>query len=97
MEAVASEFFPLGLRPDQDLADGQAALAWSEGDRFYFFSDGYSECENEAGEPFGEAAMVNLLTAGGNEPDLREVWQAVARHLGSEDFRDDLTLVELRP
>ena len=97
VEAVASEFFPLGLRPDQDLADGQAALAWSEGDRFYLFSDGYSECENEAGEPFGEAAMVNLLTAGGNEPDLREVWQAVARHLGSEDFRDDLTLVELRP
>jgi len=97
VEPVSSEFFPLGLRPFQDFTQDLATLAWREGDRFYLFSDGLSECENPQGEAFGEEAVIALLTAPGEAPDLQEVWHAVARHLGSEDFRDDLTLVEIRP
>lgn len=97
VEPVTSEFFPLGLRPAQDFRQDLAALAWAPGDRFFLFSDGLSECENPQGQAFGEEAVIALLTVPGDAPDLQAVWQAAACHLGSEDFRDDLTLVEIQP
>lgn len=70
---------PVGLFPQSEYQSCEFSLA--PGERLYLYSDGISECENRAGELYGETRLQQLLT----EHRLlatAAVFQRVERELG---------------
>ncbi|MBI2832814.1 MAG: PP2C family protein-serine/threonine phosphatase [Acidobacteria bacterium] len=69
-------------------------------DLLVLYSDGITEAENPAGQPFDEAGLDGLLGSVGSL-GLRDiataVLDAVQKHAQDTRFADDLTLVLLRP
>ncbi|WP_265341094.1 PP2C family protein-serine/threonine phosphatase [Serratia marcescens] len=96
---------PVGLFPQSDYQSCEFSLA--PGDRLYLYSDGVSECENRAGELYGETRLQQLLI----EQRLRarsEIFQCVERELVNWSrpeadalteygrfFNDDISLVAI--
>jgi sigma-B regulation protein RsbU (phosphoserine phosphatase) len=68
------------------------------GDRVFFYTDGIVECENAAGEPYGEDRFLQQLQHARHLP-LEGVCEQVMRSLAEFDERavlpDDITLVAL--
>ena len=86
----------VGLLPDWRCDVAELALA--KGDTLLVYSDGITEAENAADEPFGEARLLAALQAGRSlAPSrlLEEVLDGVARFAGSE-HEDDRTLIVAR-
>ena len=94
---VGSAYYPLGLQPNLGETEAPTELVFHPRDRFYLFTDGFCECEDENGKAFGEEAIFALLAEPGPRRSVQGIWLAAARYHGSDQFRDDLTLVELRP
>ena len=67
------------------------------GDRILLYSDGITENRNAAGEEFGEARLVDLLSycTDGNAEGLIEHVIAAAENFGQGTFEDDVTVVAL--
>ena len=96
---------PVGLFPQSEYQSCEFSLA--PGERLYLYSDGISECENRAGELYGETRLQQLLT----EHRLlatAAVFQRVERELGDWSrpepdglaeygrfFNDDISLVAI--
>jgi len=87
---------PLGL--DMDSAIGQAEIPWSAGaDLLALWTDGLTEAANDAGERFGEAALVERLVALRARPPaelVAAVFDEVAGFAPRQE--DDRTLLALR-
>ncbi|HKP66450.1 MAG TPA: SpoIIE family protein phosphatase [Casimicrobiaceae bacterium] len=69
------------------------------GDVVLLFTDGLTEAMNEAGEPFGEERLAELLEEHGDLPfeELRErILREIHTFVGSAGLHDDLTLVLLK-
>lgn len=84
----------LGLIPDEAFTGGHARL--QDGDLFVFFTDGFVEAVNAAGEEFGmkrfEKTLKNNLYKSLEElMDILE--QAVKSFVGEEPFADDVCVV----
>jgi len=69
---------PVGLMPDLGWADVSFSLA--PGERLCLFSDGITECENLAGEQFGQMRLQAALQAGSGLA-LNALLPQFARHL----------------
>ena len=50
---------PLGIVPDEEYPEGRAELV--PGDQIVFYTDGVTEAENPAGEPFGLKRLDQVL------------------------------------
>jgi len=106
---------PLVLRADnriERLTDGGIALgmferaSYSPGhavlrpdDLIAVYSDGITEAENAAGDPFDESGLENALRLYGRDPiaDIGAcVLRAVEAHTGDARLADDLTVLVLR-
>jgi sigma-B regulation protein RsbU (phosphoserine phosphatase) len=88
---------PLGLYPGGGYEERTVALG--EGDCLFLFTDGLAEAEDEAGEPFGEEKLPELLAgAVGADVDeiLARVEEAVRAHRGRAEPADDATLLVLK-
>ncbi len=95
--ALESTGRPLGLLPGGGFEERQASFA--EGDWLFLYTDGVTDSENEAGEPFGVERLQALLLAervSGLDGVLARVEQAVREHRGGREADDDATLVALR-
>lgn len=69
---------PVGLMPDLSWTDVSFSLA--PGERLCLFSDGITECENVAGEQFGQMRLQAALQEGAGHR-LNELLPQFARHL----------------
>lgn len=99
VSAVAGALPPLGTRLPVRYETTEAPLA--PGDVWLFVSDGIPEALDAAGEPFGEDRLADELAAAAAEgldaDAIRDrILAAVARHRGSAEADDDLTLVVAR-
>lgn len=96
---------PVGLFPQSEYQSSEFCL--SPGERLYLYSDGISECENRAGELYGETRLQQLLIAQRRQP-RSAVFQCVERELVSWSqpesdglaeygrfFNDDISLVAI--
>ena len=69
------------------------------GDLLILYSDGVTEAENPAGQPFEEAGLGRVVTAYGDESpaDLAHaILRAVEGHAKDSRFTDDLTVLLLK-
>lgn len=96
---------PVGLFPQSEYQSCEFSLA--PGERLYLYSDGISECENRAGELYGETRLQHLLIEQRRQ-ERSEIFQCVERELvdwcrpESEAlteygrfFNDDISLVAI--
>ncbi len=63
------------------------------------YSDGVTEAENPAGQPFEEAGLGRVLDAYGDDPPAelaRAIVRAVEAHAQDSRFTDDLTVLILK-
>jgi phosphoserine phosphatase RsbU/P len=89
--------FPVGITPFGDYHEGVVTL--EPGDVLVIYSDGASECLNEAGEEFGEARLIEITqkNRGRTAAGLRDrIDEALTRFQGRAKSVDDLTLVILK-
>jgi sigma-B regulation protein RsbU (phosphoserine phosphatase) len=96
------EFLPRGGRPlgwFDDLPLQAVEYQLAAGDVLVLYTDGLTEAENVAGEPFGEARLVEAVRACADRPASAIKERLIA---AVEDFRgaappfDDTTLVVIR-
>jgi serine phosphatase RsbU (regulator of sigma subunit) len=88
---------PLGLLPGAGYEERRMALVPS--DLLFVYTDGLTEAENAAEEPFGETRLVAALGAAarnGVDGVLRHVEEAAARFRGATEAADDATLLAIR-
>ncbi len=96
-EKLATGGLMLGILPDFSYL--QNTIDLRPGDLLFIFSDGVTDAENPAGEPFGEGALLRLLRTHRSKPAIelvRHVGQAVAEHAATADQLDDITMVALK-
>jgi sigma-B regulation protein RsbU (phosphoserine phosphatase) len=77
----------------------QVSVPFEAGDVFFFYSDGVTEAQNEAGEFFGEDRLIELIQANNEQaPEalIERVRKAVVAFSYSEIFADDLTCVAVK-
>lgn len=88
---------PLG--PFSDVTYDEVTLDLSPGDLFVFCSDGAFDTENEAGEDFGSARLLEVVAAARHLPARRVVdaiFEAVGAFRGEAPPTDDTTVVAVR-
>jgi sigma-B regulation protein RsbU (phosphoserine phosphatase) len=88
---------PLGLLPGAAYAD--TALALEAGDCVALFSDGVTEAQNDAGEDFGEARLVEVVKAAAGQPAsevVARLFDVIDAFAGGAPQFDDITVLVLR-
>jgi sigma-B regulation protein RsbU (phosphoserine phosphatase) len=96
-EMLEGENMPLGFS-EREIYQ-QVSVPLDKGDVFFFYSDGVTEAQNDAGEFFGIERLVELIRTNGElEPAelVDRVRMAVVAFSRSEKFADDLTCVAVR-
>ena len=69
------------------------------GEMLVLYSDGITEAENPAGEPFEETGLERFLAARGSDSPATlapAILQAVEGHARDSRFTDDLTVLILK-
>jgi serine phosphatase RsbU (regulator of sigma subunit) len=96
LEALESTGRPIGLLPGAGYVESRVALRPGEG--LFLFTDGLTEAENPAGEPFGDRLREILLAYPDREPEelLAALETAVREHQRGVELADDATMVALR-
>ena len=77
----------------------QVFAPFEVGDIFFFYSDGVTEAQNEAGEFFGVDCLIELIqTHNGLTPGelIDKVRAAVVAFSHTEAFADDITCVAVK-
>lgn len=84
---------PLGILPTEEYPEGRADLV--PGDQIVFYTDGVTEAENAAGEPFGLTRLDQVLAncAVGAGDLLKEVLAELQRFTDGRPPTDDRTVL----
>jgi phosphoserine phosphatase RsbU/P len=95
-ETLGDGGFPLGMLPNRSFD----ALEYQveKGDRLFLCSDGILECNNFAGEEFGQERLMKVLNEHRQSPLdtlLRSLQSTLHQWAGSAEFADDATLLAL--
>jgi phosphoserine phosphatase RsbU/P len=88
---------PLGFPETEPFT--QIAVPFSNGDFFFFYSDGLTEAMSSDGQLFGEERLVASVQASATfSPDeiIERVWIDIVSFSGSDAFRDDFTSVVVK-
>jgi sigma-B regulation protein RsbU (phosphoserine phosphatase) len=96
-EPVRLAGIPLG--PFGEVIYDEATLGLSAGDLFVFCSDGVFDAENDAGEDFGGARLLDVVSASRQLPAravVDAIFDAVAAFQGEAAAHDDTTVVAVR-
>jgi len=96
-ERLADGGISLGMFEHSTYATGRAII--KPGDMIAVYSDGITESENQAGQPFDEIGLETALKANARDSLSRisaAVVRAVERHTDASKFADDLTILLLR-
>ncbi|MFO0954787.1 MAG: PP2C family protein-serine/threonine phosphatase [Isosphaeraceae bacterium] len=87
---------PLGL--DDETAYRQFSVPLDTGDLVFFYTDALIEAADPSGKMLGEDGLIELARGIGPDPDLSAapaLLRAVARHRGTAEADDDVTLLAL--
>jgi sigma-B regulation protein RsbU (phosphoserine phosphatase) len=90
---LESEGFPIGMG---DNAYEERSVRLGTGDRLYLYSDGVSEAMDSAGEPFGNARLLEAICQGRSEllqDGVATLHGKIARWHGSERPQDDISIL----
>jgi serine phosphatase RsbU (regulator of sigma subunit) len=98
----AAQFLPRGGRAvgwfaENPLVENQITL--QPGDFLLYYTDGLTDCENAAGEPFGEArlkALADTMTNQSAASIVQTVVESVSAFIGDIVPFDDVTLMVIR-
>jgi sigma-B regulation protein RsbU (phosphoserine phosphatase) len=97
LERLPSTGLPVGMFAGHGYRE--ASVAVSEGDILFFYTDGITEVENEAGEMFGSERLERMLVdhhMEGVDPLLANIEKALERFRGRAEPFDDATMMVLR-
>jgi len=95
---LASTGMPLGLLP-LDVPYGETTRTLAAGDWLVLYSDGVTDAENEHGEEFGEARLLETLRNMASLPAVAlidGVFDAIDSFAGGAPQFDDITLLVAR-
>ncbi|HVB38138.1 MAG TPA: SpoIIE family protein phosphatase, partial [Vicinamibacterales bacterium] len=95
---LASTGAPLGLLPP-GLPYDETAVSIGAGDCLVLFSDGIADAQNEAGEEFGDARLLDLVSASRTHPAsaiVDRVFAAIDAFAAGAPQFDDITIMVLR-
>ncbi len=96
VEKITCGGVPVGMMPG--MAYTNVTVQLQPGDRLFLYSDGVTECENSAGEMFGEARLVSSLGGAFDnsiEAMISRVEQDIINWTGADVFEDDVTYLVL--
>jgi sigma-B regulation protein RsbU (phosphoserine phosphatase) len=85
---------PVGLIPNMEFPLSEVQLA--SGERLLLYSDGVTDAENAAGEPFGEARFASAAERAketGIEDFLSAMRDTLLSHCGSRHLEDDVSVL----
>jgi sigma-B regulation protein RsbU (phosphoserine phosphatase) len=95
-EILGTGGMPVGLWPEMEF--DCIETFFYQGDRLLLYSDGVTECMNDAGEGFGEARLLQYLDREREQPMDKMLTGLLAeigeRHEGKE-FNDDISLLTI--
>jgi serine phosphatase RsbU (regulator of sigma subunit) len=97
VERLGGTGIALGMFESSTYAAAETAVA--RGDLLLMYSDGITEAENPAGQPFEETGLERFLAArGGESPAVLApaILRAVEAHARDSRFTDDLTVLILK-
>jgi phosphoserine phosphatase RsbU/P len=97
LELLAGENMPLGVL--EGGCYSQASVSFNPGDIFLFYSDGITDAQNTAGEPYGEERLKDCVcnNAGLEPADLcARIRESVALFTDSQIVADDLTCLSVK-
>ncbi|HWQ32004.1 MAG TPA: SpoIIE family protein phosphatase [Blastocatellia bacterium] len=89
--------FPVGITPDCEYREGWVQM--EPGDVLVIYSDGVTESQNEEGEEFDEARLIEVVQRNRDRTaaSIRDrIDEALTRFVGQAKAVDDLTLVILK-
>jgi sigma-B regulation protein RsbU (phosphoserine phosphatase) len=95
-EPLGDGGFPLGMLPDRSFDALQYQV--EKGDRLFLCSDGILECNNVAGEEFGQERLMKVLNEHRDsslDTLLKSLQSTMHQWVGSTEFADDATLLAL--
>ena len=88
--------FPVGLLPMASY--DSITLTYETGDRLFVYSDGITECQNEAGELFGSERLQAFFTESA-DLSLPEILKSLRVRMcewnGRDQFEDDISVIAL--
>lgn len=96
-ERLEATGIALGMFEGTSYEERTTTLA--QGDWLVMYSDGITEAENSAGQPFDEAGLTSVVTAWAtaSAPELSAAMlRAVDHHVGDARIGDDLTVLVLK-
>lgn len=95
-EVLLGEGTFLGMFPDAGETYQDYEIQLEPGDKLFLYTDGLVEAENDQGEPFGEARLLDLINKNSGNSIQDTVENILAAHkeftVGT-DPRDDITLL----
>ena len=97
VERLEAGGLPLGIRPGTDYEAGRVALG--SGDLLLMFTDGLVEAENDRGEDYGEARMLQILAKSQSASAaevLKALMASVDSFVGLARQHDDITCMVMR-
>jgi len=97
LRELATGGLPVGMLDDFDYGDDVCIL--EPGDLVLVYSDGVTDMENPAGEPFGADRLLEILRRDRGRPAdelLQAILGAVQAHAAGTDPFDDVTLLAIR-
>jgi serine phosphatase RsbU (regulator of sigma subunit) len=96
VDAIGSGGLPIGVLPEAEF--DEIRIDFGPGDRLLLFSDGLTEAEDAAGQPFGEQRLRELVLerrVEASEQLLDGISAAAGGWRGSDDPEDDMTMLIL--
>ena len=93
---IGSGGFPVGLLPDMQYEEQEIQL--EEHDKLMLYSDGVTECESLAGEPFGDGRLLDVLMSTkdqGLPSVMQTVRDSISRWRGQPEYSDDVSILAL--
>jgi sigma-B regulation protein RsbU (phosphoserine phosphatase) len=93
VERLSEGGMVLGVFPESTY--GQAELSLTAGDRLVFYTDGFTEVRDAAGDEFGEERLAEAAVAarGENADGLRDAILTTVNAFSGGAFEDDATLI----
>lgn len=96
LEVIQSHHLPLGILSNEKFQSDTISIDMSFNDRFYIWSDGILEAENQLNERFGEERIKDIFFNIDNADLLfKAITNQVEGFIGSTERSDDLSLAEL--
>ncbi|MBF0127800.1 MAG: SpoIIE family protein phosphatase [Magnetococcales bacterium] len=96
-ERFPSGLLALGIVRELEISGAATPIHLETGDRLYLLTDGIIEARGRHEEMFGLQRLETfLLQMANGVHDLRELLPRLERHVGSSNFKDDVTLAEVR-